>query len=136
MTIEKLMTFEEKIEFLEQKLKVYVENLGLEYNSTFINHGLDVSGFLAKNSAPSYLVDAGLFHNAYGEAPYYSHALIERPEVEKAIGKQGEEVVYHYCITPPPRRKKIMDMEKSQLRTDLLMLSEADQRYSVAKPED
>ena len=122
------MTFEEKIIYVEQKLKDYIENLGYQYNSRFVDHLIGTSAILAKYGAPSYLIDAGLFHSVYGEASSRNtppNSLIERYQVERVIGKQAEEIVYQFCTIPAPRTQNILDMEDSQLRTDLIMLCDA-----------
>ena len=122
------MTFEEKIIYVEQKLRDYIENLGYQYNSRFVDHLIGTSAILAKYGAPSYLIDAGLFHSVYGEASSRNtppNSLIERYQVERVIGKQAEEIVYQFCTIPAPRTQNILDMEDSQLRTDLIMLCNA-----------
>jgi len=122
------MTFEEKIIYVELKLKDYIENLGYQYNSRFIDHLVGTSKILEKMGAPSYLVDAGLFHSVYGEASSRNtppNSLIERHEVENVIGKQADEIVYQFCTIPAPRTQNIIDMKDSQLRTDLIMLCKA-----------
>ena len=122
------MTFEEKIIYVELKLKDYIENLGYQYNSRFIDHLVGTSKILEKMGAPSYLVDAGLFHSVYGEASSRNtplNTLIERHEVENIIGKQAEEIVYQFCTILAPRTQNIFDMKDSQLRTDLIMLCNA-----------
>jgi len=122
------MTFEEKIIYVEQKLRDYIENLGYQYNSRFVDHLIGTSAILAKYGAPSYLIDAGLFHSVYGEASSRNtppNSLIERYQVERVIGKQAEEIVYQFCTIPAPRTQNILDMEDSQLRTDLIMLCDA-----------
>ena len=122
------MTFEEKIIYVEQKLKAYIENLGYNYNKKIIEHLMGTATILTKMGAPSYLVDAGLFHSVYGEASSRNtppNSLIERYEVKKVIGKLAEEVVYQFCTIPAPRTQNILDMEDSQLRTDLIMLCDA-----------
>ena len=104
------MTFEEKVIYVEQKLKVYIENLGYQYNSRFVDHLIGTSKILEEMEAPSYLVDAGLFHSVYGEASSRNtphNSLIERHEVEKIIGKQAEEIVYQFCTIEAPRSKNI-----------------------------
>ena len=40
------MTFEEKVIYVEQKLKAYIENLGYQYNSRFIDHLICTSKIL------------------------------------------------------------------------------------------
>ena len=122
------MTFEEKIIYVEQKLRDYIENLGYQYNSRFVDHLIGTSAILAKYGAPSYLIDAGLFHSVYGEASSRNtppNSLIERYQVERVIGKQAEEIVYQFCTIPAPRTQNILDMEDSQLRTDLIILCDA-----------
>ena len=122
------MLFEEKIIYVEQKLKSYIENLGYQYNIRMIDHLIGTSAILTKYGAPSYLVDAGLFHSVYGEASSRNtppNSLIERHEVEKVIGKQAEELVYQFCTIPAPRTQNILDMEDGQLRSDLIMLCKA-----------
>ena len=122
------MTFEEKIIYVEQKLKDYIENLGYRYNGRFVDHLIGTSKILEKKGAPSYLVDAGLFHSVYGEASSRNtppNSLIERHEVENVIGKQADEIVYQFCTIPAPRTQNIIDMKDSQLRTDLIMLCNA-----------
>ena len=122
------MTFEEKVIYVEQKLKVYIENLGYQYNSRFIDHLIRTSKILEEMEAPSYLVDAGLFHSVYGETSSIQtppNSLIERYEVENVIGKQAEEIVYKFCTISAPRTQNIIAMEDSQLRTDLIMLCNA-----------
>ena len=122
------MTFEEKVIYVEQKLKTYIENLGYQYNSRFIDHLIRTSKILEEMEAPSYLVDAGLFHSVYGETSSIQtppNSLIERYEVENVIGKQAEEIVYQFCTISAPRTQNIIDMEDSQLRTDLIMLCNA-----------
>ena len=122
------MTFEEKIVYVEQKLKDYIENLGYRYNDRFVDHLIGTSKILEKMRAPSYLVDAGLFHSVYGEASSRNtppNSLIERHEVKNVIGKQAEEIVYQFCTIPAPRTLNILGMKDSQLRTDLIMLCKA-----------
>ena len=122
------MTFEEKVIYVEQKLKAYIENLGYQYNSRFIDHLICTSKILEEMGAPSYLVDAGLFHSVYGETSSRHtppNSLIERYEVENVIGKQAEEIVYQFCTISAPRTQNIIAMEDSQLRTDLIMLCNA-----------
>lgn len=122
------MTFEEKIIYVEQKLKDYIENLGYQYNSRFVDHLIGTSAILAKFGVSSYLVDAGLFHSVYGEVSSRNttpNSLIERYEVERVIGKQAEEIVYQFCTISAPRTQNIIAMEDSQLRTDLIMLCNA-----------
>ena len=122
------MTFEEKVIYVEQKLKTYIENLGYQYNSRFIDHLIRTSKILEEMEAPSYLVDAGLFHSVYGETSSIQtppNSLIERYEVENVIGKQAEEIVYQFCTISAPRTQNIIAMEDSQLRTDLIMLCNA-----------
>ena len=79
------MTFEEKIIYIEQKLKDYIENLGYQYNNRLVDHLIGTSKILEKMGASSYLVDAGLFHSVYGEISSRNtppNSLIERHEVE------------------------------------------------------
>ena len=42
------MTFEEKIVYVEQKLKDYIENLGYRYNDRFVDHLIGTSKILEK----------------------------------------------------------------------------------------
>ena len=40
------MTFEEKIIYIEQKLKDYIENLGYQYNNRLVDHFIGTSKIL------------------------------------------------------------------------------------------
>ena len=45
--------------------------------------------------------------------------------VENVMGKQAEEIVYQFCTILAPRTQNIFNMKDSQLRTDLIMLCNA-----------
>ena len=122
------LSFEDKIEYIDKKLTEYLESLGYQRNERLVDHLIGTAYILREMKGPSYLVDAGLFHSVYGEASSRkmpSNSLIERHEVQEVIGKQAEEIVHHFCTIPHPRTENILAMEDSQLRTDLIMLCQA-----------
>ena len=55
----------------------------------------------------------------------YGQYGLKALQPDRVIGKQAEEIVYQFCTIPAPRTQNILDMEDSQLRTDLIMLCDA-----------
>lgn len=122
------LSFEGKVEYLDEKLTEYLESLGYQRNERLVDHLIGTAYILREMKGPSYLVDAGLFHSVYGEASSRNsppNSLIERHEVQEVIGKQAEEIVYYFSTIPNPRTENILAMEHSQLRDDLIMLCKA-----------
>ena len=125
------LSFEEKVEYLDKKLAEYLESLGYRRNERLVDHLIGTAYILREMKVPSYLVDAGLFHSVYGEASSRkmpSNSLIERHEVQEVIGKQAEEVVHQFCTILHPRTENILAMEHSQMRDDLIMLCQANDK--------
>ena len=135
------MTFEEKIIYVEQKLRDYIENLGYQYNSRFVDHLIGTSAILAKYGAPSYLIDAGLFHSVYGTSYFKEKMTIDRDVVCKLIGNDAEELVYIFCNLQHPRLENIMAIEDETIKKSLLYIHQANvddvnRRMRIAREQD
>ena len=124
------LSFEDKIEYLDKKLTEYLGSLGLKRNQKIIDHLIGTSEILKDMDAPSYLIDAGLFHSVYGEvaSKLPPNSLIERSDLQEVIGIQAEEIVFLFCSIPQPRTKNIHSMEHGQLRNDLILLCQANDK--------
>ena len=121
-------SFEEKVKYIDDRLLEYLESLGYQRNQRIVDHLIGTAYILRDMGALPHLVDAGLFHSVYGEASSRNsppNSLIERHDVQEVVGKQAEEIVYHFCTIPNPRTENILAMEHSQLRDDLIMLCKA-----------
>lgn len=117
----------------------YLKALGCDEikhsKTTLLEHLMGVRDILQEQGAPEYVQDAGLFHSVYGTTYFKPQVTQNRLIVRELIGEQAEELVWIFCKMPAPRGPKFHEWEDSVIKSNLILIEEANRQEMQSRKE-